>query len=127
MKAVCIICYFFVVCTAGEKLCESTASDVRLLCSTLLNCYLIQVGSPCTLSDYFGKTMAKPGFSGSTMFLPHFACTPYLTKTRCKSMLTDWASLCAAQLLETGLLHADPHPGNLLRTADGRICILDFG
>ena len=31
------------------------------------------------------------------------------------------------QLLETGLLHADPHPGNLLRTADGRICILDFG
>jgi hypothetical protein len=32
-----------------------------------------------------------------------------------------------AQLLETGLLHADPHPGNLLRTADGKICILDFG
>ena len=31
------------------------------------------------------------------------------------------------QLLETGLLHADPHPGNLLRTADGKICILDFG
>ncbi|CAL5225145.1 g7925 [Coccomyxa viridis] len=56
----------------GEKLSESTASDVRQLCSTLLNCYLIQ-------------------------------------------------------LLETGLLHADPHPGNLLRTADGKICILDFG
>ena len=33
----------------------------------------------------------------------------------------------AAQLLETGLLHADPHPGNLIRTPDGRICILDFG
>ncbi len=31
------------------------------------------------------------------------------------------------QLLETGLLHADPHPGNLLRTADGKICVLDFG
>lgn len=31
------------------------------------------------------------------------------------------------QLLETGLLHADPHPGNLLRTPDGRIAILDFG
>ncbi len=25
------------------------------------------------------------------------------------------------------MLHADPHPGNLLRTADGKICILDFG
>ena len=57
---------------AGEKLSESTATDVRALCNTLLNCYLIQ-------------------------------------------------------LLETGFLHADPHPGNLLRTPDGRICILDFG
>ncbi|KAK9801392.1 hypothetical protein WJX73_005895 [Symbiochloris irregularis] len=56
----------------GEKLSESDAGDVRALCNTLLNCYLIQ-------------------------------------------------------LLETGFLHADPHPGNLLRTPDGRICILDFG
>jgi len=30
-------------------------------------------------------------------------------------------------LLETGTLHADPHPGNLLRTPDGRLCILDWG
>ena len=36
-------------------------------------------------------------------------------------------NLADLQLLETGLLHADPHPGNLLRTADGKICILDFG
>ncbi|GLC71027.1 hypothetical protein PLESTF_001062300 [Pleodorina starrii] len=56
----------------GEKLSESHASDVRELCTTLLNAYLIQ-------------------------------------------------------LLDTGLLHADPHPGNLIRTPDGRICVLDFG
>eukprot|EP00803_Ostreobium_quekettii_P004083 evm.model.scf_1104EXC.1 EVM.evm.TU.scf_1104EXC.1 scf_1104EXC:11822-28756(-) len=56
----------------GEKLIESTASDVRELCNTLLNCYLIQ-------------------------------------------------------LLDTGFLHGDPHPGNLIRTPDGKICILDFG
>jgi aarF domain-containing kinase len=31
------------------------------------------------------------------------------------------------QLLDTGFLHADPHPGNLLRTTDGKLCILDFG
>ena len=31
------------------------------------------------------------------------------------------------QLLETGFFHADPHPGNLIRTTDGRLCILDFG
>lgn len=56
----------------GEKLSESRAADVRELCNTLLNCYLIQ-------------------------------------------------------LLDTGFLHADPHPGNLIRTPDGKMCILDFG
>jgi hypothetical protein len=58
--------------SAGEKLSESGASDVRELCNTLLSAYLIQ-------------------------------------------------------LLDTGLLHADPHPGNLIRTNDGKICVLDFG
>ncbi|KAL2549512.1 Protein kinase superfamily protein [Forsythia ovata] len=31
------------------------------------------------------------------------------------------------QLLETGLLHADPHPGNLRYTSSGQIGFLDFG
>lgn len=31
------------------------------------------------------------------------------------------------QLLETGLLHADPHPGNLRYTPEGRVGFLDFG
>lgn len=30
-------------------------------------------------------------------------------------------------LLEFGTLHCDPHPGNLLRTNDGKLCILDWG
>ncbi|XP_050363742.1 uncharacterized aarF domain-containing protein kinase At1g71810, chloroplastic [Argentina anserina] len=31
------------------------------------------------------------------------------------------------QLLECGFYHADPHPGNLLRTNDGKLAYLDFG
>ena len=31
------------------------------------------------------------------------------------------------QLLGTGLFHADPHPGNLIRTTTGQLAILDFG
>ncbi|KAM1120958.1 hypothetical protein ACFX19_002740 [Malus domestica] len=31
------------------------------------------------------------------------------------------------QLLECGFYHADPHPGNLLRTFDGKLAYLDFG
>uniref|UniRef100_A0A453Q285 Protein kinase domain-containing protein n=1 Tax=Aegilops tauschii subsp. strangulata TaxID=200361 RepID=A0A453Q285_AEGTS len=29
------------------------------------------------------------------------------------------------QLLDTGFFHADPHPGNMIRTPDGKLCILD--
>jgi aarF domain-containing kinase len=56
----------------GERLSESTASDVRELCNTLLAAYL-------------------------------------------------------AQLCDTGFLHSDPHEGNLLRTPDGKIAVLDYG
>jgi aarF domain-containing kinase len=52
--------------------------------------------------------------------------------SNCKS--EDVLELCDAllncylhQLMGTGFLHADPHPGNLLRTTDGKLCILDFG
>ncbi|GAB4211077.1 MAG: AarF/ABC1/UbiB kinase family protein [Synechococcales cyanobacterium] len=31
------------------------------------------------------------------------------------------------QLLEHGFFHADPHPGNLLAMADGRLAYIDFG
>eukprot|EP00978_Attheya_sp_CCMP212_P032728 scaffold129080_cov44-Attheya_sp.AAC.3 len=31
------------------------------------------------------------------------------------------------QLLEFGFFHADPHPGNMMRTTDGKLAILDFG
>ena len=42
--------------------------------------------------------------------------------------LVDIGIQCSLrQLLEHGYFHADPHPGNLLGTADGRLCFLDFG
>uniref|UniRef100_A0A7S3EJ14 Protein kinase domain-containing protein n=4 Tax=Rhodosorus marinus TaxID=101924 RepID=A0A7S3EJ14_9RHOD len=31
------------------------------------------------------------------------------------------------QLLDGGYFHADPHPGNLIRTVDGRLAYIDFG
>jgi aarF domain-containing kinase len=42
-------------------------------------------------------------------------------------LITTALNCYLVQLLETGFLHADPHPGNLLRTPDGHVCVLDFG
>lgn len=68
--------------------------------------------------------------------------------TRSRVLVTEWVEgtrldrdassdvprLCAVavnayltMLLDTGTLHCDPHPGNLLRTKDGKLCILDWG
>eukprot|EP00536_Pseudo-nitzschia_multiseries_P004594 jgi/Psemu1/285200/fgenesh1_pg.77_\ len=45
--------------------------------------------------------------------------------------VTVLCSICMntylTMLLEMGLLHCDPHPGNLLRTPEGKLCILDWG
>lgn len=37
------------------------------------------------------------------------------------------ATLLLHQVFESGLFHADPHPGNLFVLADGRLCLHDFG
>ncbi|MCP4945740.1 MAG: AarF/ABC1/UbiB kinase family protein, partial [Planctomycetaceae bacterium] len=42
-------------------------------------------------------------------------------------MVEVGVSCSLQQLLEHGFFHADPHPGNLLAMADGRLCYLDFG
>jgi predicted unusual protein kinase regulating ubiquinone biosynthesis (AarF/ABC1/UbiB family) len=42
-------------------------------------------------------------------------------------MVTIGVNCSLQQLLEHGFFHADPHPGNLLALADGRLAYLDFG
>ncbi|PQP92102.1 Aminoglycoside phosphotransferase [Prunus yedoensis var. nudiflora] len=48
-------------------------------------------------------------------------------KRRLLDLVKKGVEACLVQLLETGLLHADPHPGNLRYTSSGQIGFLDFG
>ncbi|KAM7504449.1 hypothetical protein LguiB_003353 [Lonicera macranthoides] len=48
-------------------------------------------------------------------------------KRRLLDMVNKGVEATLIQLLETGLLHADPHPGNLRYTSSGQIGFLDFG
>mmetsp|Transcript_12548 Transcript_12548/g.18750 ORF Transcript_12548/g.18750 Transcript_12548/m.18750 type:complete len:797 (+) Transcript_12548:48-2438(+) len=42
--------------------------------------------------------------------------------------LVDTGVQCTLrQLLQDGFFHADPHPGNLLVTREGKLCYIDFG
>lgn len=41
--------------------------------------------------------------------------------------MTVGVSAALRQLLEFGLFHGDPHPGNVFAMRDGRIAYVDFG
>jgi len=91
----------------------------------------------------FSKAMKERGL-GSVLFAPevveelstmHVLTTKWVDGERLEqSDADDVPRLCGValnayltMLLDTGTLHCDPHPGNLLRTPDGRLCILDWG
>ena len=91
----------------------------------------------------FTKAMEKRGL-GSVVFAPeviddlsstHVLTTKWVDGERLSnSDEDDVPRLCGValnayltMLLDTGTLHCDPHPGNLLRTPDGKLCILDWG
>jgi len=91
----------------------------------------------------FTKAMDERGL-GSVVFAPevidqlssmHVLTTKWVDGERLStSDESDVPRLCGValnayltMLLDTGTLHCDPHPGNLLRTPDGKLCILDWG
>jgi ubiquinone biosynthesis protein len=44
-----------------------------------------------------------------------------------KALAKQAVEACFTQLFQDGLFHGDPHPGNLLVLADGRVGMIDFG
>jgi len=44
-----------------------------------------------------------------------------------KEFVRKGTEIILKQIFYDGFFHADPHPGNILITKDGKICLLDFG
>ena len=93
-------------------------------------------------TDEFAAAMEARGLGSVTSpkVIGDFSSTHVLTtgwvdgERLAASGADDVPRLCAValnayltMLLDTGVLHCDPHPGNLLRTPEGQLVILDFG
>ncbi|HUL53785.1 MAG TPA: AarF/UbiB family protein [Opitutaceae bacterium] len=50
-----------------------------------------------------------------------------LAPDQAKALANAGATSLLHQVVITGFFHADPHAGNVLVTADGRLCLLDWG
>ena len=48
-------------------------------------------------------------------------------KSRIRELIPVGVELFLTQLLDIGRFHSDPHPGNLLVTNEGTLCLIDFG
>lgn len=78
------------------------------------------VTAPRVVEELSGpKLMVTEWIEGTRLDVDSSADVPRLCGVAVNAYLT--------MLLDTGVLHCDPHPGNLLRTTDGRLCILDWG
>eukprot|EP01038_Epipyxis_sp_PR26KG_P003981 gene3981-5703_t len=78
------------------------------------------VMSPAVVEELSGsKVLVTEWVNGTRLDRDASADVPRLCGVAVNAYLT--------MLLDTGVLHCDPHPGNLLRTTDGRLCILDWG
>ena len=81
---------------------------------------LVSVTAPSVVDDLSGpRVIVTEWIQGTRLDVDASPDVPRLCSVAINAYLT--------MLLDTGILHCDPHPGNLLRTVDGRLCILDWG
>jgi len=96
------------------------AENTKSFTAAMKNRGLVSVTGPGVVDELStSRIIVTEWMEGTRLDAANSPDVPRLCAVAVNSYLT--------QLLDTGVLHCDPHPGNLLRTKDGRLCILDFG
>ena len=130
--------------TIASTVGEIPGTDLPTLTAELSRALAVEL-------DYVAEADALWAYSGNIAVphpIPHASTTRVLTMSRIDGerltvwlermtaenkhaerdrLLGDLVGEVAAQILVRGQVHADPHPGNFLVTADGKLALLDFG
>lgn len=70
------------------------------------------------------KVLTMQRINGKT--LANAQTTP-LAETKAHVLADDFLKAYLQQIIQDGVFHADPHPGNLMLTDDGRLALIDLG
>ncbi|UPK44735.1 AarF/UbiB family protein [Paenibacillus pabuli] len=104
-----------------QNLLEETDFDVEALNTNLLRKAFeehdIQIRVPKIYAEFSRKQVLTMEYIEGTSF----------TKSVANDVSVKVMHAFLDQILMIGIFHADPHPGNLLLTADGEVALIDFG
>lgn len=81
------------------------------------------------VKDYPGVIVPRPykSVSSSKVLVMEYIPSSKISSTSNPSMALELMRFFLSQVMDYGVIHADPHPGNLGITDDGKIVLYDFG
>lgn len=104
-----------------QNLIEETDFDIEALNTNLMRKafeeHNIRIRVPEIYSEYSTKQILTMEYIEGTSF------TKAVTSDVSERVMHAFLD----QILVIGIFHADPHPGNLMLTADGEVALIDFG
>ncbi len=78
---------------------------------------------PGVFSEYTTPRVLVTAFIKGTKITAHMD----LPEAQRKALAVMGMQSAILQILDHGFFHADPHPGNMVITADNRLCLMDWG
>jgi ubiquinone biosynthesis protein len=119
----------------ADMVAEFRASLMRELDYRQEAANLVALGTQLAEHELIVVPQPVPDYSSETVLtMDHISGTSISAAGPLRLMEVDGAALALAlfrayldQILVHGLVHADPHPGNVLLTDDGRLALIDLG
>jgi predicted unusual protein kinase regulating ubiquinone biosynthesis (AarF/ABC1/UbiB family) len=119
----------------ADMVAEFRASLMRELDYRQEAANLVALGTQLAEHELIVVPQPVPDYSSETVLtMDHVSGTSISAAGPLRLMEVDGAALALAlfrayldQILVHGLVHADPHPGNVLLTEDGRLALIDLG